>query len=189
MVLFSHMDSNVSPQNQSQISPQGKQIPLSQSLSKNQIPQQNQIPKQTYPPQNQTSVNQPSDLKTTNLRQVKPPVKPLEKKEVGSSLFKEGEPRLIEKKEFSPPSEVQPWVKEVKPAEEITLPQPIKDEYGQILMESAAPPKPKIVLPLNQPKIHQALRQKLVESVRWLAEWCLRLIKMFPKRVKYGPSN
>ena len=114
---------------------------------------------------------------------------PQEQKEVIGSFFKEGEPRIIEKKEFEPSSEVKPWVAKVKSAEEITLPQPIKDEYGQILIEAAQPVKPRIVLPLAKPKIKRALQKKIVESVRWLAEWCLRLIKMFPKRVTYESNN
>lgn len=110
---------------------------------------------------------------------------PKEQKEILGSLFKEGEPRVIEKKEFEPAPEVKKWVSKVKEAEEITLPKPIKDEYGQILIKAAAPVKPRVVLPLTKPKIKKALQKKIVESIRWLAEWCLRLIKMFPKRVSY----
>lgn len=114
---------------------------------------------------------------------------PKKEKELTGSLFKEAEPKVIEKKEFEAPAEVKEWVKEIKGAEEITLPQPIKDEYGQLLVEAAAPIKPKIVLPLTKPKIQQALKKKIIESIRWLAEWCLRLIKMFPKRINYGSNN
>lgn len=125
---------------------------------------------------------QPVADKTTGYQ---PSPTPSEQKEVVGSLFKEGEPRVIEKKEFEPAPEVKKWVSKVKEAEEITLPKPITDEYGQILIEAAAPVKPRIVLPLTKPKIKKALQKKIVESIRWLAEWCLRLIKMFPKRVSY----
>lgn len=120
---------------------------------------------------------------------VKQAVKPEEEKQVSSTFFKEAEPRVIEKKDFKAPPEVKEWIKEVKTAEEITLPQPVKDEYGQILVKAAAPVRPKIVLPLSQPKVKQGLHKKVAESVRWLAEWCLRIIKMFPKRVSYGSSS
>ena len=73
----------------------------------------------------------------------------------------------------------------VKSADEITLPKPVKDEYGQILVESAMPAKPKIILPLSKNQTQQAIHVKVVESIRWLAEWCLRLIKMFPRRTVY----
>lgn len=99
------------------------------------------------------------------------------------SLFKEGPPITAEQKEFTPPPEVKEWVSEIKTAEEITLPQPVKDEFGDILLEAASPIKPKLVLPLTKPKMNQGLHKKITESIRWLAEWCLRLIKMFPDRI------
>lgn len=134
----------------------------------------------------QQTQDQPAADKTTSYQ---PPTKPAGEKEVIGSLFKEGEPRVREKKEFEPPAEVKEWVEEVKTAEEITLPKPVKDEYGQILVKAARPIKPKVALPLTKPKIKKALKKKIVNSVRWLAEWCLRLVKMFPKRVSYGSSN
>ena len=73
--------------------------------------------------------------------------------------------------------------------EEVTLPQPIKDEYGQILMKSAQPDPAKIFLPLTQDQTKLALKKKITESVRWLAEWCLRILKMFPKRASYKQIN
>ena len=118
----------------------------------------------------------------------KQPIQPAADKTTPGPIFKEAEPRLIEKKDFQPPPEVKEWVKEVKTAEEVTLPKPIKDEYGEILVRAASPIKPKIVLPLTKPKAQQGLHKKIVQSIRWLAEWCLRLIKMFPKRAVYGSS-
>jgi hypothetical protein len=109
----------------------------------------------------------------------------LPKQEQTGSLFKEGEPRIVEKKDFKPPAEVKEWVTEIKEAEEINLPQPIKDDFGQILVESATPTKPQIVLPLTQVKTKKGLHHKIADSIRWLAEWCWRLIKMFPKRAVY----
>ncbi len=111
-----------------------------------------------------------------------------EEKEMVGSMFKEGAPTVYEKKEFEVSPEVKNWVKYEK-KEEIVLPQPIKDEFGQILMESAQPAPLKIVLPLNKNQMGMALKYKMVDSVRWLAEWCLRLIKMFPKRVSYGSTS
>lgn len=134
----------------------------------------------------QQTQDQPTADKTTSYQ---PPAKPAGEKEVTGSLFKEGEPRVREKKEFEPPAEVKEWVEEVKTAEEITLPKPVEDEYGQILVKAVRPIKLKVDLPLTKPKIKKALKKKIVNSVRWLAEWCLRLVKMFPKRVSYGSSN
>lgn len=108
------------------------------------------------------------------------------------SLFKEGAPIAAEKKGFEPAPEVKKWVTEIKEPEDINLPKPIMDEFGQVLMESAMPPKPKITLPLTKQQSNTAIHKKIIESVRWLAEWCLRIFKMFPDRVNYktdGSNN
>jgi len=179
------MDSNISSTSQKQNS----------SLSLTPPPPQAIFPavvkKQTAPISKKsqqiikTSPSLATSKPSSSLKQAQPS---LDKEQVSSS-FKEGEPMVIEKKEFEPAPEVQPWVSKVKTAEEITLPLPIKDEFGQILMQASAPVKPKIVLPLSQPKIKAGLHQKMAESVRWLAEWCWRLIKMFPKRVGYESNK
>ncbi|MFC1710986.1 hypothetical protein ACFLZ1_00180 [Patescibacteria group bacterium] len=126
-------------------------------------------------------------------QQIKKPVSqpvsaPTEDKEAGGRMFKEAGPINIEKKEFAVPKEVKDFVKEEK-KEEITLPQPVKDDYGQVLIDSAMPPKPKIVLPLSKDQTNLALKKKIIESARWLAVWCLRLIKMFPKRAVYKVNS
>jgi hypothetical protein len=33
--------------------------------------------------------------------------------------------------------------------------------------------------------MEKGLKHKVVDSLRWLAEWCLRLIKMFGSKVAY----
>jgi len=156
----------------------------------NQLPDNNQTSTQS-PTSGSGSAASLSPINQGTTQTQQPPGAPeiKENRGLAGSLFKEGEPRVIEKKDFEPTAEVKEWVSEVKEAEEITLPQPIKDEYGQILMEAATPVKPRIVLPLSQPKTQQALHKKIIESIRWLAEWCLRLLKMFPKRVDYGSDN
>ncbi len=107
--------------------------------------------------------------------------------EAVGSLYKEAGPSgVIEQKEFTPPPEVREYVTEVKKEEAIDLQIPIEDEFGAILMESASPSKPKIFLPLDEQGILQGVKQKVGHSVRWLVTWCLRLIKMFPKRVFYN---
>jgi hypothetical protein len=105
------------------------------------------------------------------------------------SLLKESEPIRTETKEFELSPEIKEWVEKIEDGEEITLPHPIKDDYGQILMEAASPIRPSLVLPLSKPKIKKAIHKKVVDSVRWLAEWCLRLIKMFPSRIIYSEDK
>ena len=119
---------------------------------------------------------------------IAPPLSKDEKEAIGS-FYKEGEPGIIEKKEFKIPKEVGEVVKEVKKEEEIKLPQPIKDEYGQILMEAAKQSKLKIVLPLDDQGIKTGIKQKVSDSIKWLATLCLRIIKMFPGRVSYKTQD
>lgn len=149
----------------------------------------NQLPDKNQPAGGQTAPAPAANSASVSVQQLIGPAEKKEQRGLTGLSFKEGEPRVIEKKDFEPAAEVKEWVSEVKEAEEITLPQPIKDEYGQILMEAATPVKPRIVLPLSRPKTQQALHKKIIESIRWLAEWCLRLLKMFPKRVDYGSDN
>ena len=121
------------------------------------------------PTQKSYQVQQPSGLK--------------EQKEAFGAPFAEGV-KIVEKKEFEPSEELAGWMEKVE-GEEITLPQPIRDEYGQILVRAATITKPKIILPLTKKKVKKGLHHKVAESLRWLAEWCLRLLKMFPERVVY----
>lgn len=135
----------------------------------------------------------PSDVKQqvsgSSQKQPAAPIAGKEEKEAGGGYYKETEPIILEKKEFKLPKEVKGWVKEEQ-KEETTLLKTIRDEFGQILLKAALPSKPKIVLPLTRDQTKLALKKKIVESVRWLAEWCLRILKMFPKRTEYkGMTN
>lgn len=60
---------------------------------------------------------------------------------------------------------------------EITLPQPVTDDQGQIVLDNAAPQQVTVTLPLTEEEIERALHLKIVESFRWLAEWACRLLK------------
>lgn len=49
--------------------------------------------------------------------------------------------------------------------------------------------KQKIVLPLDQQQVTDGLHHNVMESVRWLAEWCVMMIKKYPGRVFYLPPE
>ncbi len=87
--------------------------------------------------------------------------------------------------EYEPTQELQTWVQPVPDPHAVTLPQPIEDEYGEILLKATHIPKPTIVLPLNEQTMDKALHAKVMDSVRWLAEWCKRSILVAPGRVFY----
>lgn len=88
--------------------------------------------------------------------------------------------------EFEPPPEVQPYLEVKADPQTITLPTPIQDEYGELLLRAAALPKPKIILPLQEEELDKAFHHKVKDSIRWLAEWCKRVVLINPRRVFYN---
>ena len=68
----------------------------------------------------------------------------------------------------------------------VELKKPIVDDYTQqILLGSANPQKPQVVLPLTEEEIQKGLHHKVWEGIRWLAEWCVRQIKKLHGMVMY----
>jgi len=85
--------------------------------------------------------------------------------------------------EFEPPTEVGEWMKVVPNPQSVSLPKPVKDEYGEILIQSTTIPKPNITLPLDEEGLEKAFHHKIADSIRWLAEWCKRTVKLYSGRV------
>ncbi|HNP89033.1 MAG: hypothetical protein BWY24_00208 [Microgenomates group bacterium ADurb.Bin219] len=106
-------------------------------------------------------------------------------KEVLNSLFNEEEERfpVVEEKEKEIEKEVQPYIEKIE--KEIYLAKPITDDYGQTLVTAPSAQPTQIVLPISEATFLFGLKQKVSESVRWLAEWCRRLIKMFDKQTVF----
>jgi len=69
--------------------------------------------------------------------------------------------------------------------EEITLPRPITDEDNQIILDNTEPQQITIKLPLTEQQMQKALHLKIVYSLRWLAEWTKRLLKIIGGRFIY----
>jgi hypothetical protein len=84
---------------------------------------------------------------------------------------------------------VESWLERLEKGEEVTLPQPIRDDKGRVLVEPAEPSRPKIVLPLTKEEVKSGLHYKVVDSIRWLAEWCLRLIKMTKGKINFAAKK
>ncbi len=98
---------------------------------------------------------------------------------------------LIELKETEKlPEEVEGWLQKLDQAGEITLPEPITHD-GDVLLASteAQVVKEKLVLPVTQTGLQQGLKSTVTTSARWLAEWCVRLIKVMRGEVKYAPQE
>ena len=88
-------------------------------------------------------------------------------------------------KETQPSKEVENWMKKLEKGEDINLPQPVTDDFGQTLVQPAVTQKPNIILPMTEEEINIGVTKKIVNSIRWMAEWCLRLFKKDSQRVEY----
>ena len=81
--------------------------------------------------------------------------------------------------------EVEGWLEKLE-KEQTQLPQPVTDDKGQVVLDAAQKQAGfKLVLPLTKDEVEKGLHHKVVDSLRWLAEWCWRLIKMFGNKVAY----
>lgn len=78
----------------------------------------------------------------------------------------------------------------VKPAPsgDINVPK-ITDDQGQVVMQQVDDSEPEIVLPMSEEEVKNGLHHKVVDSVRWLAEFCVMLIKKYPGRVFYAGDD
>lgn len=108
----------------------------------------------------------------------------LPEKEILNQLFNESEkyPVVVET-EPEIDKEVEPLIQKIE--KEIYLSKPVTDDYGQPLVSSPSPQNPTITLPVTKNTFTFGLTQKITESIRWLAEWCLRLIKIFGSQITF----
>lgn len=90
--------------------------------------------------------------------------------------------------EFEP--EVEGWLEKVKQGHEVQLPEPVTHE-GEVVVADAgkAVSDDVIVLPLTQQQVQKGTHEQVTSGARWLAEWCMRLIKMFGNQVQYKQSQ
>jgi hypothetical protein len=88
------------------------------------------------------------------------------------------------------PPEVASWMEKVnrdnsgeKPAEIV-----IADKTAQAPTNHYSN-QPVFVLPLGEHEYEQGLKSSVNDSVRWLAQWCQRLVKKLGTDVTYGSNN
>ncbi len=85
--------------------------------------------------------------------------------------------------EIQPSKELDSLLEKVE-KKEIYLSKPVKDDStGQVLVTAPSAKQQKITLPLDQNELAYGLKQKVDDAIRWLAETCLKLIKMDPQGV------
>lgn len=97
------------------------------------------------------------------------------------------EERVIKNMEDIPVSpevskEVEGYVEKIE--KEAELQQAVTDDYHQILVGPASSQKPQVKIPLTDDQIQAGLHHKVWEAIRWLAEWCVRQMKML--RLKHA---
>lgn len=74
----------------------------------------------------------------------------------------------------------------LRPTTSSSAPPQVQDDAGNLVMQAAQQQKKvNIVLPLDEKQVRDGLHHKLVDAVRWLAEWCVLMIKKYPGRVFY----
>ena len=107
-----------------------------------------------------------------------------EQKKILGKLFADERHPVVERPSVP---EVPPEVEKVESitGAEVTLPQSISDDQGQVVVDNVAPQKPTITLPLTDEEVEQALHLKVVHSIRWLAEWSQRLLKLTSQKFAY----
>lgn len=81
------------------------------------------------------------------------------------------------------PEEVAGWLERVQ-TDDVEEPKTVVHK-GKTVVAPAAPQDVTVTLPLTESGVQQGLHQKIIESARWLAEWCFRLIKKFHGKVTY----
>lgn len=86
--------------------------------------------------------------------------------------------------EFKIPKEIEGWIEKVEKGD-IYLSKPATDDQGQVIVTSSQAKPTKITLPLSKAGLVGGLKEGVEEAVRWLAEWCLRVIKMSPGKVLF----
>ena len=109
----------------------------------------------------------------------------LSEKEILNKLFDEQAKYPVIDTEPNPniEKEVDGYIEKVE--KESELAKPITDNFGQVLISAPSPQQPKIVLPVTQSQYLSGMTQKIAESIRWLAVWCQRLIKIFGPRAVF----
>lgn len=109
----------------------------------------------------------------------------LPEKEVLNKIFGDEEkfPVVQEEVEPSIDKEIEPLVEKLE--KEIYLSKPVTDDSGAPLVTAPTSQQPTIILPVTKTAYFYGLTQKVTESIRWLTEWCLRLIKIFGDKITF----
>ena len=87
--------------------------------------------------------------------------------------------------------EVEGWLEKVE-KESTQLKVPVQDDKGQVVLDDLAVGDKggfKVILPMTKKEVDKGLHHKVMDSVRWLAEWCIRMVKIFGNKVAYRQNS
>jgi hypothetical protein len=89
------------------------------------------------------------------------------------------------------PEKVESWVERINSAEDISLPEPVMDDDDNVVMaeEPVKVINDAVIVPLTEDELKQGLKHKVVDSVRWLAEWVMKVIKMNGDKAFFKQEN
>lgn len=109
-------------------------------------------------------------------------------KDILNKLFgTEEEYPVVELKEGEVPKEIETYLEKIE--KEHYLTRPLTDDSGRALASPPAPQQPKIVLPITRKAFLWGLHRPVVDSIRWLAEWIKRLLKIFPGQIAFKEAK
>ena len=78
--------------------------------------------------------------------------------------------------------EVEGYIEKIEKDPELM--KKMADDYVKTVgMQSANPQNPKVQIPLTDDQIKDGLHHKVWEAVRWLAEWCVRQMKILHRKL------
>lgn len=107
-------------------------------------------------------------------------------KKVEASPMKESEVTAVSEvptsAEIEPEVETAGYIEKIE--KEAELANPVVDDYQQILVGAAASQHPQVKIPLTNDQIQVGLHHRVWEAIYWLAEWCVRQMKML--RLKHA---
>jgi hypothetical protein len=81
------------------------------------------------------------------------------------------------------PVEVEGWLERAE-RDDVAEPAAVVHK-GQTVVSPATPQQVSVTLPLDKEGLEMGITQKVAESIRWLAEWSVRIIKKFHGKVRY----
>lgn len=85
------------------------------------------------------------------------------------------------------PPEVRTWMRKVE--EDPGQMKVVNDASGQPLLQTTAPQKPKVRLPVTKTVFIAGFKKAISETGKWLSTFLLRLIKLNEGQVEFKPKE